>query len=556
MDPDLDDLMRTFVVESEENLRALDEGFVTLESNPDDAEVLASIFRMAHTLKGNAASLGFGALAELAHAVEEVLDRLRERALVATPPLVNALLEAVDALRELLIDATQGREGMRPSHAAILQRLASEAAAPGSEPRPQASIAPLKATSSGAPSSSRTRSLRVDIDRLNRLLNLTGEIAIERGRVREMMERIGGRAGERLLERHQEADALHAELHELVMKLRMVPIGPTFRQYIRTVRDASASVGKMARLVIEGEEVEMDTALVESVRDPLTHMIRNAIDHGIEPPDVRRSRGKDPAGLVTLRARHDGGGIVIQVSDDGGGLRRDAIVERATALGVAGAAEMKDKELFALVFRAGFSTAKGVTDLSGRGVGMDVVERNVRALRGTIAIDSREGQGTTFTIRLPLTVAIIDGFAVTAGSETYVVPLDTVTECLALPPQPRRAASGVVQLRGAAIPYFRLRDLFQVERQGHVRGPVAAEVESLVLVRHEDEHVGLAVDGLLGVSQVVIKSAGKLLDGQPGLAGSTILGTGKVAFILDVPQLLRMAMQSSSLGGAERSRAL
>jgi two-component system chemotaxis sensor kinase CheA len=310
----------------------------------------------------------------------------------------------------------------------------------------------------------------------------------------------------------------------------------------------AATVGKTARLVIEGEDVEMDTALVEHVHDPLTHMIRNAVDHGIEAPDVRRAAGKDPCGVITLRARHDAGGIVIQVSDDGAGLRRDAIAARATALGIPGVAQMKERDLFALVMRPGFSTAQGVTDLSGRGVGMDVVERNVRALRGTIGIESREGMGTTFSIRLPLTVAIIDGFAVTAASETYVVPLDAVTECISLPRQRERKSVGVVDLRGAAVPYFRLRDLF------HVRG-VETENESLVLVRHEDEHVGLAVDQLLGVSQVVIKSSGKLLDGRPGLAGSTILGTGKVAFILDVPQLLQMAMHSSA-AMVERSRAL
>jgi len=291
----------------------------------------------------------------------------------------------------------------------------------------------------------------------------------------------------------------------------------------------------------------MDTALVEHVRDPLTHMIRNAIDHGIEAPATRRAVGKEAVGTVTLRARHDAGGIVISVSDDGAGLPREAIKTRARAMGIAGVDEMKDRELFALVFLPGFSTAKTVTDVSGRGVGMDVVERNVRALRGTVAIDSREGKGTTFSIRLPLTVAIIDGFAVTAGSETYVVPLDTVSECLALPPATSRPSHGIVELRGAPVPYFRLRDLF------HVRGALS-ETESLLLVRHEDDHVGLAVDQLLGVSQVVIKSPGKLLDKRPGLAGSTILGTGKVAFILDVPQLMRMALRSST-EASERNRA-
>lgn len=556
MDPDLEAVFRTFVVESEENLRALDEGFVLLERNPGDAEAIAQIFRMAHTLKGNAASLGFVTLTEFAHEVEDVLDRLRDKTLVFKGGLVDALLESVDALRVIVMDASQEKEELRPAHKSLLERLKREAAAqvsaeaapaaPEAEERVEPSVPPA-AASTDKSAAARKRTLRVDIDRLNRLLNLTGEIAIERGRIRELMEQVGGKAAAALVERHAEADALHAELHELVMKLRMVPVGPTFRQYLRTVRDVAASVGKAARLVIQGEDVEMDTALVEHVRDPLTHMIRNAIDHGLESPAERILAGKDAVGTVTLRARHDAGGIVIQVSDDGAGLRRDAIRARAKTMGLVGVDEMKDRDLFALVFLPGFSTAKTVTDVSGRGVGMDVVERNVRALRGTISIDSREGQGTTFSIRLPLTVAIIDGFAVTAGSETYVVPLDTVSECLALPQSGTRPSHGIVDLRGSPIPYFRLRDLFDV------RGALS-ETESLLLVRHEDEHVGLAVDQLLGVSQVVIKSPGKLLDKRPGLAGSTILGTGKVAFILDVPQLMRMALRSAS-EISERNRA-
>ena len=550
MDPELEGLLETFITESEENLRALDEGFVILESKPDDAETLASIFRMAHTLKGNAASLGFEGLAELAHAVESILDRFREHTLAVTPSVVNVLLESVDALRELVTDAAAGTDRMRASHRAILARLANETLGEGVLAPP--AVAPSGDTPHAAnEGGSRKRSLRVDVERLNRLLNLTGEIAIERQRVRELIEKLAGKEGEKLLERHTEADALHTELHELVMKLRMVPIGPTFRQYMRTVRDVSASVGKMARLVLKGEDVEMDTALVEHIHDPLTHMIRNAIDHGIEPPEARRARGKDPCGVITLRARHDAGGVVIQVADDGAGLRKEAIIARAIEMGLPGVSEMKPRELYGLVFRAGFSTAKEVTDLSGRGVGMEVVDRNVRAMRGSISIDSHEGEGTTFSIRLPLTVAIIDGFAVTAGQETYIVPLELVTECLVLPSDAGRTRQGVVQVRGQAVPFVRLRDLFRMRGSNDAR---ATSGESLVVVKHQDEQVGLAVDQLLGVSQVVIKSPGKLLEKQPGLAGSTILGTGRVAFILDVPELLRMASRAPS-GMSERSRA-
>jgi two-component system chemotaxis sensor kinase CheA len=568
MEHDFDAIVRTFVAESEENLRALDEGFVALESRPDDAETLATIFRMAHTLKGNAASLGYEALASFAHAVEDILDRLRQRKLTVEGNLITLLLKAVDALRELVADATSGVEEMRPSHRALLERLTTETRTPDAAPPPAAppaadphdpneeapdhhegahdgdahdaeaaGTAEAAGRQAARAPSDKKKTLRVDIERLNRMLNLAGEIAIERTRMRGMIDLVGGSQKAKLLERHDEADGIFAELQETVMKLRMVPIGPTFRQQSRTVRDAASSLGKQVRLAIEGEDEEMDTALVELIKDPLTHMIRNAVDHGIEPPDTRRARGKDPTGTITLRARHESGNIVIQITDDGRGLPRSKIVERARAMGIEGPDALKDRELYELIFEPGFSTATTVTDLSGRGVGMDVVRRNVQALRGTIAIESHEGAGTTFRIRLPLTVAIIDGFAVTAGPETYVVPLDNVVECLELPPQVRKEALGVIQLRGNAIPFFRLRDVFQLPAQKGAR-------ESLVVLSHEDESIGLAVDQLLGVSQVVIKPPGKLIDGRPGLAGSTILGTGKVAFILDVPGLLRMATKS------------
>jgi two-component system chemotaxis sensor kinase CheA len=580
MDHDFDEIVRTFVAESEENLRALDEGFVALESTPFDAEVLATIFRMAHTLKGNAASLGYVALSEFAHAVEDTLDRLRQRKLTIGPRLTTLLLRAVDALRELVLDATSGVEEMRAPHKALLEELIAETrgaaapAAPGPPP-PQgtavdggphaegdasATGADAGAGAGGAQASSR-KTLRVDVERLNRMLNLVGEIAIERGRVRGMIDGVKGveaKLGLELAERHDEADSLYAELQDMVMKLRMVPIGPTFRQQARTVRDVASALGKQVRLVTLGEDEEMDTSLVELIKDPLTHMIRNSIDHGIEAPDARRQRGKDPSGTITLSARHDAGSILIEIRDDGRGLAKDKIIERARTMGVPDPASLKDRDLYELIFEPGFSTASAVTDVSGRGVGMDVVRKNVQSLRGKIGIESHEGVGTIFRIRLPLTVAMIEGFAVSAGLETYVVPLDRVIECMELPAHLRGAEgarevrggrSGVIQLRGAPVPFFRLRDVFRLPAQPQAR-------ESLVVLQHDDTSIGIAVDELLGVSQVVIKPPGKLLDGRPGLAGSTILGTGKVAFILDVPGLMLLATRNAlETGEVDRRRS-
>jgi two-component system chemotaxis sensor kinase CheA len=293
----------------------------------------------------------------------------------------------------------------------------------------------------------------------------------------------------------------------------------------------------------------MDTALVEGLKDPLTHMIRNAIDHGLERPEARIRAGKSPTGTVTLRARHEGGGIVIQIADDGAGLNRESIARRAREMHLPVADSQDDTELFALIFEPGFSTAAAVTDVSGRGVGMDVVMKSVTALRGTISIASTPGSGTTFTIRLPLTVAIIDGFAVIAANETYVVPLEHVTTCLELPAAVAAASHGggsVIEVRGAPVPFFRLRDVFNLGRASNQR-------ESIVLLERDNARVGLAVDELVGVTQVVIKSPGKLLEGRPGFAGSTILGSGQVAFILDVPGLLRMAAAQGARSHSSRA---
>ena len=580
MDHDFDEIVRTFVAESEENLRALDLGFVALETAPDDADVLATIFRMAHTLKGNAASLGYGALSEFAHAVEDTLDRLRQRKLVIGPRLTTILLRAVDALRELVLDATSGVEEMRAPHEALLQELIAETRG-GPAPAAPAAGPPEGTASDGGPAEGEAagagpeaaaggekaqnrKTLRVDVERLNRMLNLVGEIAIERGRMRGMIDGVKdveAKLGAELAERHEEADGLYAELQDMVMKLRMVPIGPTFRQQARTVRDVAAALGKQVRLVTLGEDEEMDTALVELIKDPLTHMIRNSIDHGIEAADARKQRGKDPSGTITLSARHDAGSILIEIRDDGRGLPRDKIIERARTMGVPDPASLKDRDLYELIFEPGFSTASAITDVSGRGVGMDVVRKNVQSLRGKIGIESHEGVGTIFRIRLPLTVAMIEGFAVSAGLETYVVPLDRVIECMELPANLRGAEdarqvhdgrggrSGVIQLRGAPIPFFRLRDVFRLPAPLHAR-------ESLVVLQHDDTSIGIAVDELLGVSQVVIKPPGKLLDGRPGLAGSTILGTGKVAFILDVPGLMLLATRNAlETGDADRRRS-
>lgn len=557
MNIDHEAILQTFLDESEEELRRMEEALVALETQPESEETLQTIFRVAHTLKGNAASLGFPHVASFAHAVEDTLQRLRDRTIPVSGDLITLLLRAVDALQQMVLVAVAGNEEMQPAHAELIRLLGRAGVlAPEEKERTAAALAltERRQRSWGRRKEDlhtwkdRGRTLRVDLEKLDRILNLTGEIAIARGRLRQMLEERVGRAGEEVLEAHLEADRLYLDLQELVMKARMVPVGPTFRQYVRTLRDMAAATGKSVRLQIEGEDVEVDTRVIEHLRDPLTHMVRNAVDHGIEPPQVRQAQGKDPYGRVTLRAYHEAGSIVIQVADDGTGLDRERIVARARSLGIVTEPEkLGDSEIYQLVFEPGFSTAETVTNLSGRGVGMDVVRRNIDALRGSMAIDSRPGEGTILTIRLPLTLAIIEGFGVGVGDETFVIPLEAVLECVELPAEEQGQSNGrgVISLRGRPLPYLRLRHLFALGGQAPGR-------ENIVVVQHGSGQAGIAVDVLYGASQTVIKPLGELFQGLPGIAGSTILGNGRVALILDVPGLLREAVgrQASRAGGA------
>jgi two-component system chemotaxis sensor kinase CheA len=546
VDIDLQLVLQTFLAESEEGLSAMEQALVALESGPEDDEALGTIFRAAHTLKGNASSFGFQAVTEFAHVLEDVLDRLRNRTLPVTRSLVTLLLRSVDALRQMVPDAVSGTEGTETAHEALLKELArarsgGAGATAGAEDAASAAERPGdRGRSPGRRREERERSrtLRVDIEKLDQMMNLAGEIAVARERSKDLLTNLGGRAGEEILDAHREADRLSMDLQELVMKVRMVPLGPVFRQHVRTVRDVAAAHGRQARLIIEGEDVEVDTTVVEHTHDPLTHMIRNALDHGIEPPDVRKERGKGPCGSLKLRAFREAGSIVIQLADDGAGLDRRKIAARARSLGLVENPEaLADQDLCRLILEPGFSTADSVTDLSGRGIGLDVVRRNVERLRGSVTIESFEGEGTTITLRLPLTLAIIAGFAVGVGDETYLMPLDAVVECLELPREewPHMDGRGVLSWRGSALPYLRLREVFGLGSAGGGR-------EHVVVVRHAGGQVGIAVDALYGESQTVIKPLGKPFQGLPGIAGSAILGSGKVALILDVADLLRQAV--------------
>jgi len=385
-----------------------------------------------------------------------------------------------------------------------------------------------------------SRFIRVEADKLDQLINLVGELVIAGAGTHLLAKRAG--LGD-VLESASTLSRLLEEVRNHALGLRMVQIGGTFQRFQRVVRDVSRESGKDIELIMTGGDTEMDKSVVERIGDPLMHLVRNAMDHGIEPRAARLAKGKPEKAQVTLQAYHDSGSIVIEVSDDGGGLNRDKITKKAHERGLIGESQrLTDAEVYRLIFEPGFSTADHVSKLSGRGVGMDVVRRNIQALRGTIEVASRESVGTTVRVRLPLTLAIIDGLLVGVGPARYVIPLDMVLECVELPEAERQARmeEGHIDLRGQVLPYLRVRTLFRLTGEPGAR-------ENLVVVRYGGHKIGLVVDTLLGELQTVIKPLGRLFAGLKGFSGFTILGTGDVALILDVPGLIQTVRSKDAL---------
>lgn len=383
------------------------------------------------------------------------------------------------------------------------------------------------------------RYVRVDAQKLEELINQVGETVIASASASLCAHRSGDPT---LQEMMSHMGRLVEMIRDTALSLRMVQIGETFHRFRRIVRDAGRELGKDIQLSVRGADTELDKTVVEKISDPLTHLVRNAIDHGIEPAPLRLQRGKPARGTVTLDAYHDSGSIVIEVGDDGGGLDRERILKRAAERGlVDGERTLSDTDVFSLIFEPGFSTADKVSDLSGRGVGMDVVRSNIQALRGSVELSSIAGQGTKVRIRLPLTLAIIDGFLVRVDRSSLVIPLDMVLECMELPEAERGRADvrHYLNLRGEVLPFIRLRDLLAVEGAPPRR-------ENVVVVQHAGHKAGLVVDELHGELQTVIKPLGKLFRHLRGISGSTILGSGEVALILDVPALVAKAVDQEN----------
>ncbi len=417
-DFDREAIFASFLVESEEGLAVMEQSLVQMESSPSDLELLHTIFRVAHSLKGNATSLELSEIAGFAHVVEDLLDVFREQQALPGADLISLLLKAVDELRAMVSSASAGSQELTPKQHDLRKEIAREVEKRAKRvvtTRAASEESGSAAKGDSLPGASH-RTLRADVDKLDQMLNLTGEIVIAQGRLRRMIEKLGTEHGRAILEMHREAERLYMDLQREVMSIRMVPIGPLFRQFVRSVRDLAKSHGKLARLEVVGGDVEVDTTVLELLKDPLLHLLRNAVDHGLEKPALRESQGKGSCGLIRLTAAHSGGNIIVKLQDDGAGFDRNRIIDKAKRLGLlSGKEEIRDQDIYDLVFQAGFSTAESVTDLSGRGVGLDVVRRNIDSLRGTVEISSTAGKGSTITIRLPLTLAIIEGFSVRVG---------------------------------------------------------------------------------------------------------------------------------------------
>lgn len=381
--------------------------------------------------------------------------------------------------------------------------------------------------------------IRVDSEKLDILVNLVGEMVIAGAGTNLIASSLGD---DHLIESMSVMSRLVEEIRDSALRLRMVQIGDTFSRFNRVVRDVSKELGKEINLEIKGAETELDKTVVEKIGDPLMHLVRNAMDHGIESNDVRVANGKSAQGKLALNAYHDSGSIVIEVEDDGAGLKRDAILEKAISKGIVQAGQaLTDQEIFRLIFEPGFSTAAQVTNLSGRGVGMDVVKKNIESLRGTVDVESEAGVGSKIIIRLPLTLAIIDGFLVEVGNSSYVIPLDMVFECVELTDDERQQArnQNYINLRDEVLPLMRLREQFDVQGEANGR-------ENIVVVQCAGIKTGLIVDELRGEFQTVIKPLGRIFQGLSGISGSTILGSGEVAVILDVPGLVKMVAEAKS----------
>ena len=621
----MDELTREFLIESQEGLDRMERCLTDLEERPDDAALIADIFRSVHTIKGTTGFLGFKRLEKLAHTGENLLGLVREGKLEATPPIITGLLELMDILRAILknieADGSEGESSNDGTIIANLEQLQSPAKAPqakeadsahaesiqahavgkqaGSaetggaavaEPpvasapapvapvssvtsAPPASAPPSKPSAAAAPATGpeapeaeagRTKAasttsaaestLRVDVALLNRMMNLVGELVLTRNQVLQATS-----ADPKMTLLSRRLDMVTADLRESVMRARMQPVSNVFSKMPRMVRDLAQMLHRRVRLQMEGQETELDKSLLEAIKDPLTHAIRNSLDHGIEPPDVREANGKDPEGTLRLRALQEGSHVIIEVSDDGAGIGVERVRAKAIERGLISAdraALLSERELLQLIFLPGFSTAAAVTNVSGRGVGMDVVRTNVEKIGGKVEIDSRAGKGTTLRLRIPLTLAIIPALIVRSLQQSFALPQGALSELVHVSPEQATTTiewiedAPLYRLRGKLLPLVFLERLLM---------PVGSEAtrdrDSFIAVLDADgRRFGLVVDGLADPEEIVVKPLSSALKGIGLYSGATVLGNGDLALILD-PGSIAMKAGVAMTGEEEAARA-
>ncbi|MDE1170177.1 MAG: chemotaxis protein CheA [Verrucomicrobium sp.] len=536
------EMLQEFVIESSEHLNQIEVGILRLEERPNDPDTLHAIFRAFHTFKGSAGFLGLEPVKRAAHELENLLDLARQGKLAVTTAVIDVILSGSDLLRQFVVEIQTRLQGRKSGEAIAIptanliervRRVASgeapaEADAAGAETRP------ARKEEGGH---NIHAAVKVDVAKLDALFDLVGEMVVTQALVAQDPG-VRSFSAERLGRNLSHLGRITGDLQKTAMSLRMVPIRSTFQRMQRAVRDLAGKLGKRVDLVLEGEETELDRTLVQEIADPLLHMVRNSVDHGIEMPEERERAGKAPAGTLALRAFQRGGSIGIEIADDGAGLNRERILAKARERGLAAPdAVLSDAEVFQLIFAPGFSTAATVSEVSGRGVGMDVVRRNVEKLRGRIEIASAPGRGSTFTLLLPLTLAIIDGLILRVGEQRYVLPALSVRESIRIAPEMMATVHErheMVGLRGVLHPLIRLHALFEVP--GAVTDPAAGLG---VIVEAGAQSGCLLVDELVGKQEIVIKSLGPSLRHVRALSGAAILGDGSVGLILDPAALLQ-----------------
>jgi two-component system, chemotaxis family, sensor kinase CheA len=578
------DLIKEFLIESNENLARLEQEMLELEQRPNDLNLLGSVFRTIHTIKGTCGFLGFSRLESVTHVTENILNQLRNGERELTPPLVSLILESVDAVKTILanIEATQQEgpdawgelraklqraceppaKGAQPPDALDVEAMRATVA--GAEPVRAPSAPPIEAAKAPAPTTPAPRAaeatpvpeadgnvqrnsvvdstIRVDVGLLDKLMNLVGELVLARNQILQFTTR---REEAALTATSQRLNLITTQLQEGVMKTRMQPIGVVWNKLPRVVRDMASNLQKQIRVEMDGAETELDKSIIEAIKDPLTHIVRNCCDHGIETPAVRAQRGKPAEGRLLLRAFHEGGQVNIEITDDGGGIDPQRLKDKAVQKGLLRpeqADRMGEREAVYLVFLPGLTTAERVTNISGRGVGMDVVKTNIEKIGGAVDLVSRVGEGTTVKIKIPLTLAIIPGLVVNSGTERYVIPQVSLQELVRLEGDAGRRqielikGTPVYRRRGSLLPIAYLHDLLGIDARAK-----DADVVNIVVLQADGCEFGLVVDGINDTQEIVVKPLGKQLKGLNAYAGATIMGDGRVALILDVHGLAEMS---------------